>query len=77
MTNQPLKVFFHSLNQTFTLDPLYDPLAQSLQMYWIDDDEEKERWYAATGFPTCIMMRRGNQMFVHSALEVKIGEIVG
>lgn len=68
-----LKVHFLSLNETFTLEPLFDPEAN--QMYWVVD-EEKDRWYALTGFEHSCMMRRNNQVFCHSSLDVKIGEIV-
>lgn len=73
LKNQQLKVFFSSLNETFTLEPLFDP--EENKMYWVVE-EEKERWYTLTGFPTCIMIRRKQQVFCHSSFDVKIGEIV-
>jgi hypothetical protein len=74
MNNQQLKVFFPSLSETFSLSPLFDP--DDNQMYWIEDEQEQLRWYAITGFPTCCMIKRKQQMFCHSSWEVKIGEIV-
>jgi len=73
LKNQQLKVFFSSLNETFTLEPLFDP--EENMMYWIVE-EEKERWYTLTGFEHSCMMKRNNQVFCHSALGIKIGEIV-
>lgn len=70
---QQLKVHFPSLNETFTLEPLFDPPEN--KMYWVVE-EEKERWYTLTGFEHSCMMRRNNQVFCHSSLDVKIGEIV-
>ena len=77
MNSPQFKVFFPSLNETFTISPLYDPPEE--KMYWIEDDEEKARWYVITGFPTCTMQRGGKggrQLFCHSSWEVKVGEIV-
>lgn len=73
LNNQQLKTFFPSLNETFTLEPLFDP--EENKMYWVVD-EEKDRRYSITSFPTCIMIRRKQQVFCHSSFDVKIGEIV-
>jgi hypothetical protein len=72
MTNQ-LKAHFPSLNETFALEPLFDPGEGKL--FWVIEDEQ-DRWYKLTGFPTSIMMRRGGQVFCHSSEGVKVGELV-
>jgi len=74
LNNQQLKVFFPLLKESFTLSPLYDPPEE--KMYWIEDEDEQARWYSITGFSTCCMIKRKQQMFCHSSWEVKIGEIV-
>ncbi len=70
-----IQVFFESLNQTYTLEPLYDPPDNKL--YWVID-EEQELWYASTGFPTCIMRvdREKGQSFCHSEFKVKVGRVI-
>ena len=73
---KPLKVFFESLNTTFTVEPLGELFKPN--QYWVVE-EEREEWYRVTGFPTCIMMlgeSGGKSVFCHSGDSVKIGRVV-
>lgn len=76
--NKNLKIFFESLNQTFTIEPLGSLFKPN--QYWVVE-EERDEWYRVTGFPTCIMMLgesggKNQQVFCHSGDGVKIGRVV-
>lgn len=84
MQAKTLRVFFESLNQTFTVEPLGSLFKPN--QYWVVE-EERDEWYRVTGFPTCIMMLdesggknhgfwKNQQVFCHSEAGVKIGRVV-
>ena len=71
MTN--LKVFFESLDRTFTVEPL-GPLFSANQ-YWVIE-EERDEWYHVSGMPTAIMLINGGKAVCHGEVGVRHGRVV-
>lgn len=73
MQNPNLKVFFESLNQTFTVEPLgalFKP-----NQYWVVE-EERDEWYRVSGMPTSCMNVDGKRVVCHSEQFVRHGRVV-
>jgi hypothetical protein len=68
-----LKVFFESLNQTFTIEPLGSLF--SANQYWVIE-EEREEWYRVSGMPTAIMLINGGKAVCHGEVGVRHGRVV-
>ena len=70
---KPLKVFFESLNQTFTVEPLGELFKPN--QYWVVE-EEREEWYRVSGMPSAIMLINGGKAVCHGEVGVRHGRVV-
>ena len=73
MQKPNLKVFFESLNQTFTIEPLGSLFKPN--QYWVVEDERDE-WYRVSKMPTACMNVDGNKVVCHSEDYVRHGRVV-
>ena len=70
---KPLKVFFESLNQTFTVEPLGELFKPN--QYWVVE-EERDEWYRVSGMPTAIMLINNVKAVCHGTNGVRLGRVV-
>lgn len=71
---KPLKIYFESLNQTFTVEPLGELFKPN--QYWVVE-EEREEWYRVSGMPTsCMNVDDKGKAVCHSEQFVRFGRVV-
>lgn len=70
---KPLKVYFESLNQTFTVEPLGSLFKPN--QYWVVE-EERDEWYRVSKMPTACMNVDGNKVACHSEVMVRFGRVI-
>lgn len=71
---KPLKVFFESLNQTFTVEPLGSLFKPN--QYWVVE-EERDEWYRVSKMPTsCMNVDDKGKAVCHSEDYVRHGRVV-
>ena len=73
MQAKTLRVFFESLNQTFTVEPLGELFKPN--QYWVIE-EERDEWYRVSKMPTACMNVDGNKACCHSEQFVRFGRVV-
>lgn len=72
--NKNLKIFFESLNQTFTVEPLGELFKPN--QYWVVEEERNE-WYRVSGMPTsCMNVDDKGKVCCHSEQFVRHGRVV-
>lgn len=72
--NKNLKVFFESLNQTFTIEPLGELFKPN--QYWVVE-EERDEWYRVSKMPTaCMNVDDKGKVCCHSEQFVRHGRVV-
>ena len=71
---KPLKVFFESLNTTFTVEPLGELFKPN--QYWVVEEERNE-WYRVSKMPTaCMNVDDKGKVCCHSEQFVRHGRVV-